>query len=43
MTGAPSAFVDGFYREVHSPPVTDTVYATNNVIEVVCDTTSPGC
>ena len=32
----------GLYREVHSPPVTDTVHATNNVVEVVCDTTSPG-
>ena len=33
----------GFCHEAHSPPVTDTVHATNNVVEVVCDTTSPGC
>ena len=33
----------GLYREAHSPPVTDTVHATNKVVEVVCDTTSPGC
>ena len=31
------------HREVLSPPVTDTVHATNNIVEVVCDTTSPGC
>ena len=29
--------------EAHRSPVTDTVHATNNVVEVVCDTTSPGC
>ena len=33
----------GLYREAHSTPVTDTVYATNNVVEVVCDTTFPEC
>ena len=31
------------YREAHSLPVTDTVHATNNVVEVACNTTSPGC
>ena len=33
----------GLYREGHSPLVTDTVHATNKVVEVVCDNTSPGC
>ena len=33
----------GLYREAHSPPVTDTVHVTNNVVEVVFDSTSPGC
>ena len=33
----------GLYHEAHSPPVTDTVHAANNIVEVVCDTTSPGC
>ena len=33
----------GLYREAHTPPVTDTVHATNNVVEVVGDTISPGC
>ena len=33
----------GLYREAHSPPITNTVHATNNVVEVVCDTTSPCC
>ena len=33
----------GLYREAHSPPITNTVHATNNVVEVVCDTTSPWC
>ena len=32
----------GLYREAHIPPVTGTGHATNNVVEVVCDTTSPG-
>ena len=33
----------GLQREMHSPLVTDTVHARNYVVEVVCDTTSPGC
>ena len=33
----------GLYHEAHSLPDTDIVHATNNVVEVVCDTTSPGC
>ena len=39
-----SAFVDkGSIVKHTAPPVTGRVHATNNVVEVVCDTTSPRC